>query len=219
VASSPSYDATIDRARVERIRPSLALLMGLALGAAVGVATSFAQAGLSGNWAALANAASPWLVAPLIAGALPASRKWAITAGLLACAMEVAGYYIATPLRGFPINESEIVFWLACAVFGGPAFGWAGWASRRGTVRERPVGAAMLPAAFFGEAIGAYAIRLHYRGDAILFGVIGLLLLGGFLVALRPRFAILGWTLAFTIAATVLFGPVLDASASFAFGA
>ena len=53
-------------------RPWLGVLIGLVLGAAVGVATSLAWADLPGSWASSANAASPWLVALFVAGALVA---------------------------------------------------------------------------------------------------------------------------------------------------
>ena len=58
---------------------------------------------------------------------------WAISGGGLRAAivsfsppMQVVGYYIATPPRGFPVAEREIAFWTACALIGGPAFGRAG---------------------------------------------------------------------------------------------
>jgi hypothetical protein len=200
-------------------RPWFGVLIGLLLGAAVGVATSFAQADLSGNWASLANAASPWLVAPFVAGAVLANRGAAIGAGLMACLVEVAGYYVATPLRGFPVAHNEIAFWTACAVFGGPTFGWAGWAWRHGTARIRPAGAAMPAATFLGEAIGAYAIRLHFLGDAILFAVIGLLQLSAATLQSSTRRALVGWTLTLTVLGAVLYGPLLQATSRFAFGA
>jgi hypothetical protein len=207
------------RARLVGANRWAGLWLGMVLGAAVGVATSFAQADLSGSWASLGNAASPWLVAPFVAGALTVRRGTATVAGLLACTMQVAGYYIATPLRGFAVANNEIAFWTACAVLGGPLFGWAGWAFRRGTGRARLAGSAILPATFIGEATGAYAIRLHYRGDAILFASIGLVLLLGVGLHTRRRGALLAWTVVLAVAGTVLYGPVLRASSHFAFGA
>ena len=189
------------------------------LGAAVGVGTSFAQADLPGSWASLANAASPWLVVPSVAGALSVRRGVAIASGFLACGMQVAGYYIASALRGFPVAHSEIAFWAACALIGGPAFGWAGWAWRRGTARTRPAGTAMLPATFLSEAIGAYVIRLHYRGDAILFAGIGLLFLLSASCLTTASRALLSWTLVLTVGGVVIYGPILQATSGFAFGA
>jgi hypothetical protein len=137
----------------------------------------------------------------------------------LACATEVAGYYIATPLRGFPVASNEIAFWAACAVVGGPLFGWAGWAWQRGSGRDGAMGAALLPATFIAEGIGAYAIRLHYIGDAVLFGGLGLLLLIGVCRLAHRTWAILVWTVASVVVGAVLYGPVLDAVSRFAFGA
>ena len=218
VTFSPPDNAAAVRPRVLGARARLGLLLGVMLGGGIGVTTSFAQADLPGSWASLANAASPWLVAPFVAGAFQVRRWVAIASGLVACAMEVAGYYVATPLRGFPVADNEIAFWTACAVVGGPAFGWAGRAWRRGTDRMPLVAAGMLPATFLGEAIGAYAIRLHYRGDALVFAGIGVLLLIAFGYQSRMPRAVLGWTLVLTAVATVVYGPVLHATTRFAFG-
>ena len=141
----------------------------IAIGVAVGVATSFAQALLSMPWAALANSASPWLAAGFACGALQPRRGTAIAAGLSACVLEVVGYYVTSMSRGFPASRSYIVFWTVCALVGGPLFGLAGFAWRRGAGRSRTIGAAFLPGTFMAEAVGAYLLRLHYGSAAVLY--------------------------------------------------
>jgi hypothetical protein len=153
------------------------LAVGLLIGFLVGTATSFAQAELGGTWQALSNSASPWLLGAFAAGAIQLRWGWAAAAGLGACVLEVVAYYLVTSLRGYPVNYTWIVFWVVCAVIGGPVFGWAGWAWRRAAADLRPVGGAFLPATFIAEAIGTYQLRLHYAGPVVLYTVIGLALL------------------------------------------
>jgi hypothetical protein len=147
------------------------------IGVGIGTATSFAQADLNGTWQALSNSASPWLLGAFVAGAIQSQRRWAVTAGLCACLLEVAGYYLVTTLRGFPASETEILRWTGRALLGGPVFSWAGWVWRRGPARYQVIGGAFLPATFLGEAVGTYELRLHYTGDVVLYTLMGLVLL------------------------------------------
>ena len=190
----------------------------IAIGVAIGVATSFLQAPLSMPWAALANSASPWLTAGFFCGALQSRRGTAIAAGLSASVLEVLGYYVTSMSRGFPASYAYIVFWTVCALVGGPLFGLAGWAWRRGTGRSRIIGAAFLPGTFIAEAVGAYLLRLHYGSAAVLYLVIGAVLL--ILVAWPVRrLELLAWTGAVTAVGLVAFGPLLEAIAGGTVGA
>jgi hypothetical protein len=156
---------------------ALAVAAPAALGIAVGVVTSFGQAQLNLPWSALANSASPWLLGGFVAGVLQTRRNAAVVAGLGTCVLEVVGYYATAAVRGYPVNRAEIVFWVVCAVFGGPVFGWAGWTWWRAADRLRPLGAALAPATFLAEAIGTYELRLHYQTTVVLYVAIGLALL------------------------------------------
>jgi hypothetical protein len=169
-----------------RLRSSApAAAAAAAIGIVVGVVTSFAQAKLNLPWLALANSASPWLLGGFVAGALQARRNAAVVAGLGACVLEVIGYYVTAAARGYPVNRAEIVFWVVCAVFGGPLFGWAGWTWLRASDRLRPWGAGLAPATFLAEAIGTYELRLHYRTAVVLYVAIALALLA--IVTLSSR--------------------------------
>jgi hypothetical protein len=197
-----------------------ARLAGAALvGVVLGTATSFAQAWLNGNWQALANSASPWLLGAFVAGAIQTQRVRAIWAGLGACFLEVAAYYIVTAVRGYAVSHSEILFWSVCAVLGGPLFG-CGWAWRRANVQLRPVGAAFLPATFIAEAIGTYAIRLNYHQDAAMFGLIGLVILAAMLATLtRLRSRIMLATAGLAVVDIGVYWLGLNVMAGAAFGA
>src|ERR1700761_6771404 len=156
-----------------RTRTVARLALGCGLGAAIGVGTSFAQARLPPPWDALANSASPWLAGGFVAGALQSRRAVAVAAGLSACVLEVLGYYVTSMSRGFPASHAYIAFWTVCALAGGPLFGLAGWAWRRGAGRPRLIGAAFLPGTFIAEAVGAYLLRLHDASAAVLYLAIG----------------------------------------------
>lgn len=200
---------------------AFARLAGVALiGVAIGSATSFAQTWLDGTWQALSNSASPWLAGAFLAGAMQFERVRAIFAGLGACVLEVAAYYVVTPLRGYAVSNAEIIFWGVCAVVGGPLFGCAAWAWRRASVQLQPVGAAFLPATFIAEAIGTYEIRLHYHGDAVLFVVVGLVILVAMIARLpqlRHRTVLV--TTGLVIVGIGVYWLGLNAVAGVAFGA
>jgi Family of unknown function (DUF6518) len=184
----------------------------IAIGVAIGVATSFMQAPLSMPWAALANSASPWLAAGFACGALQSRRGTAIAAGLCACVLEVLGYYVTSMSRGFPVSHAYLVFWTVCALVGGPLFGLAGWAWRHGAGRSRIRGAAFLPGTFIAEAVGAYLLRVHDGSAAVLYLAIGAVLL--VLVSWQVRrLELLAWTGVVTVVGLVAFGPLLQAIA------
>jgi Family of unknown function (DUF6518) len=200
-----------------RTRAATRLGAGLAVGAAIGVATSFAQARLPMPWDALANSASPWLAGGFAGGALQSRRGAAAAAGLSACVLEVAGYYVTAIARGFPASHAYVVFWTICALAGGPLSGVAGWAWRRETGRGGAIGAAFLPGTFIAEAIGSYLLRLQQESAAGLYLAIGAVLLAVAWPARRQ--GVLAWTGAVTVIGVIVYGPLLAATAGLTAGA
>ncbi len=151
-----------------------AALLALALGAAVGVLTSFLQAHLDYPWLALVNAASPWLSTAFVAGVLQSRLSTAMLLGVAATALEVVAYYVTADLRGFGVSMTYVVLWSLCAVVGGPIFGAAGYVWWRAA--PAGLGAALLVAAYASEAVVVYHFRLGYSSAAWFFGAIALLL-------------------------------------------
>src|SRR5262245_37438143 len=96
------------------------------IGVAVGALTSIGQTYLSGPPQAFVNSASAWLVAPFAVGAWMSTRKSAAAAGLVACVLQLVGYELTSHARGIAESHALIVFWLVCALVGGPVFGLAG---------------------------------------------------------------------------------------------
>jgi hypothetical protein len=190
------------------------LLAAAAIGIVIGALTSLGQAHLDLPWSALVNSASPWLLGGFAAGALQIGSRRGILAGLGACVLEVVAYYVVSAARGYAVSRSEIIFWIACALVGGPLFGWSGWAWRSGPERLRPWGGALLAATWLAEAIGSYQLRLGYHSAAILFLVIGLALLAVIVlssqVVRRRLAATAGITVLTGLVGVVIYWQVLD---------
>ena len=155
--------------RDSRLRAAVAVLAGLG----VGCATSFGQAHLDGALNALVNSASAWLVAPFFVGALMRGPRGGAVAGLATCALQLVGYYATAELRGFPAGGAIVLFWLGCAVVGGPIFGLAGhhWRLRRASLA-----ATVLPAAFLAEGLWIYVHELRFYATAALWFAIAAVL-------------------------------------------
>lgn len=151
----------------------LRLAAAAVAGVAVGSLTSFGQTHLEGTLNPLVNSASAWLVVPFLVGALMRSPPWGALAGVLACSLQVVGYYVTSDLRGFPVNTSIVVFWTVCAIVGGPLFGAGGHLWRDGRDRLAGPASTLLPAVFLAEGIWLYGIVLGYVGSAVLWSAIG----------------------------------------------
>jgi hypothetical protein len=153
-----------------RMTMARGLVLAVAAGCAVGVATSFGQAHLDGVLNAFVNSASAWLVAPFAVGFAVRGRgtPFAAGIGLLTCVLQVVAYYATAELRGFPASHAEIAFWAICALAGGPVFGAAGsrW-------RVDGAGGATLGAAFIAEGLWTYAHRLDRPATAVVWCAIG----------------------------------------------
>lgn len=162
-----------------------AAAVAVAVGLAVGSATSGAQTVLGGSaLAGLANAVSPWVVAPFLLGAQARSRRAAAGLGVLTGVAEVAGYYLTAALRGFAVSPTFVAVWAVAGILAGIVFGIAGHSWRTGSGRERGAGAALLVAAWACEALVTFGVVLGYLDDAVVFGVVAVLL---FLVLGRHR--------------------------------
>ncbi len=154
-------------------------LLGAAvlIGVVWGATTSGLQSVLPWPFAGLANAVGPWVAPAFLVGAW-SRRPWAaVLAGVLVCFGEVAGYYAVSALRGFGVNPAMVVMWAATGVLGGPVLGVAGWCWRRArSLRVAALGAALLGGVFLAEGAVTYGVYLRYTGDAVVFCVLGAVL-------------------------------------------
>jgi Family of unknown function (DUF6518) len=141
------------------------------MGLLTGVATSLLQGVLRVPWAALVNAASPWLAVAFIAGALLPVRGLAAVAGAATCVAEVIGYCATASARGIPAASTTIAFWILCGIAGCSLLAEIGRLWRRGGPRVSLTASCALGACFLVEAI-RYATVLHYGSRAALFTVV-----------------------------------------------
>jgi hypothetical protein len=168
--------------------------LALVVGVLVGAATSWGQTVLGGSASAgLANAVSPWLVAPFLVGSTGRTRSSALVLGMITCVSEVAGYYLTAAARGFAINLVTVGIWVVGGLVGGLVFGLAGRSWRSGAGRERGLGAALLIAVWLSEAIVSYVIILGYFDDAVVFTATGVALWLWLGFHGRQHFSILVW--------------------------
>jgi hypothetical protein len=133
------------------------LLAGLG-GLAIGILTSFCQTWLPAELHSLANSAGSWSAAAFLLALPNRSPRLGIVLGPLALAAMLAGYALATFVRGFPMSTSTVVFWTLAAVVVGPVLGvGAAWA-RGGDPWRVALGAAPLTGILLGEA--AYGLTV-----------------------------------------------------------
>jgi hypothetical protein len=159
-------------------------------GLAAGALSSLGRAHLDGTLDAFANSISTWLLAPFLIGMLAPSWRGAALAGLVACASQIAGYYLVDALQGLRSAGSLIAFWTACAVVGGPVFGIAGQLWQAAAPRLKGLGMAALAAVFVAEGLYAFGHEQHrYLAGALWVGLGGALAL----LAARERVQHLRW--------------------------
>jgi Family of unknown function (DUF6518) len=194
--------------------------IGAFIGALIGAGTALVQPHVGEPWAVLVNSASPWLLGGFTAGALHRRRNPAVLAGLATLIVEVGAYFATVDIGHIPDTHDYTLFWIVCALVGGPVAGYAGWAWRWGSPRAHGFGVAFLPGTFIAEAVGGYGLRLHYEPALAMFLVIGAVLFAllawpgtglGRVASPARGPAVLVWTAAFAMAGILVYGPLLNA--------
>lgn len=168
---SPAAPAVHPRT-ADRLAP---IGLAVAAGLVTGALTSVGQTVLGDTvFQGVANAVSPWLVAPFLVGAFTRRTVLAAFVGMLTCAAQVAGYYLVADLRGFAVGSASILLWTVAGVVGGPLFGVAGRLWRDGRAvggRWDGLGGALVVACWFAEALVTYLVVLRRPEEAAVFAV------------------------------------------------
>lgn len=125
-----------------------ALLLGIALGAL----SSFGDASSVVIVNALANAASPWLLAAFLAGAVQRSPGRAAIAGLLALGVALAAYYARLMLDDVAAPVALVGAWTVIVAVAGPLMAVVGWGWAHRVDRWRTSAVSLLAGAFLAEA-------------------------------------------------------------------
>jgi Family of unknown function (DUF6518) len=139
------------------IRFAIAVTIGLAGGAL----TQWSILHLPYTLEPLSNSAAPWVV---VAFALALSARSIGESLLLAVTSLIAlvmGFYLAEALRGWPVSQHQVEFWIVTSVLMGPLIGLAaGWFRRAGRTAGA-LGAGILGGLLVGEAAhGLIALAL-----------------------------------------------------------
>lgn len=150
------------------------MIVVVVVGLGTGVVTQVLQSVLPTGWSQAANAISPWLLVAFLVGAIMPDRSSAVLAGAGTLVLALVGYYAATTIRyGIGGSTSALVFWGLGAVVGGPLFGFAGHAWRKGEHLQRAIAIGLLAAAFLAEA-GYHLVVLSEPPVAAGFAIAGL---------------------------------------------
>ena len=190
-------------------------LVALAFAFTAGVGLSYGQTYASDALAPLFNSATPVV---LVAGlASLGSRRWwgAATLGALAAPTIVAGYYLASHLRGFAGSAGNITMWGVAGVLFGAAMGVAWWLLRTPTSPWlRAAGAAAFPGIAIGEAwhglsrIADTTPATYWWTQAALGGATLVLLAGWRVPTWWARLLAAGFTAAIAVAIYAVYGAV-----------
>jgi hypothetical protein len=156
-------------------------------GLAVGVLTSIGQTLLPDVIQSLANGAAPWSAAAFALAAAGAGRDAGRGAALAAIALlaMLAGYDLSTLARGFAVNGSTTLFWIAAALTVGPILGIASVWIRGPDRRKAAVGVAALASILVGEA--AYGLAILVSTTAPVYWALQLALGIGLVIAVAVR--------------------------------
>lgn len=128
----------------------LALLIAFALGAL----TSFGQAYGPASVEPLFNSATSWCVIAFVLSFAARGPLRAAILGATSLAMLLAGYYVTSDIRGYPVSASSVAMWAAAALALGPLLGVGSAWIRSTPTGPRDVRRGLAVAPLGGIAIG-----------------------------------------------------------------
>jgi hypothetical protein len=182
------------------------LLLAVAAGFVIGIATSVAQGWLPEGMASLANSSGSWCLCAFALALLERDPRRAAVVGFASLVAMLVGYAVATELRGYSVATSMFVRWGAAAVIAGPALGvGAAWLRGADPLRAAagvaPIAGILLGEGLYGLTVVASTTSVAYWIGEIVLGL-GLVVL----VAIRLRTGrAIAVMLALSAVATVVF--------------
>ena len=147
--------------------PSRVLLVAVGAGLAIGIATSVGQGSLPEGLTSLSNSSGSWCLCAFALALLERDPRRAALVGFAALVAMLAGYALATELRGFPVGTSMLVRWGAAAVIAGPALGvGAAWLRGPDPLRAAagvaPIAGILLGEGLYGLTVVAATTSVGY---------------------------------------------------------
>ena len=143
------------------------LLVALGVGLAIGIATSVGQGLLPEALAPLSNSSGSWCLCAFALALLERDPRRAALVGFASLVAMLAGYALATDLRGYPVGTSMFVRWGAAAVIAGPALGvGAAWLRGPDPLRAAagvaPIAGILLGEGLYGLTVVAATTSVGY---------------------------------------------------------
>ncbi len=182
------------------------LLVAVGAGLAIGIATSVGQGSLPEGLTPLSNSSGSWCLCAFALALLERDPRRAALVGFTALVAMLAGYALATELRGYPLGTSMFVRWGAAAVIAGPALGvGAAWLRgpdpRRAAAGVAPIAGILLGEGLYGLTVAATTTSVGYWVGEVVLGLTIVVL-----AAIRTRtWRGIALMLALSIIATVAF--------------
>lgn len=125
----------------------------VAVAAAVGVLTAYAQGRLPEQMVSIANSSGSWALVAFLLAMLASRSAVAALIGSLSLGALLAGYVLGASARGFPSSTGLIVFRGAAAVLVGPALGLSGFWVRNSRGPRAALGAGAMSSVLVGEGV------------------------------------------------------------------
>lgn len=182
------------------------LVVAVGAGLAIGIATSVGQGLLPDGLAPLSNSSGSWCLCAFAVALLARDSRTAALVGLASLVAMLAGYALATELRGYPVATSMFVRWGVAAVIAGPALGvGAAWLRGQNPLRAAagvaPVAGILLGEGGYGLTVVAATTPVGYWIAEIAVGLV-FLVLAAMRLRDKPRIALM---LALSAIASVVF--------------
>lgn len=192
------------------------MLVAMGAGVAIGIATSVGQGSLPDELRSLSNSSGSWCLCAFALALLERDPRRAALVGFASLVAMLAGYALATELRGYAVGTSMFVLWGAAAVIAGPALGvGAAWLwgpnPLRAAAGVAPIVGILLGEGLYGLTVVAATTFAGYWIGELVLGV-GLVVLA----AVRIR---TGREVALMLALTALATGVFYLVYTFALGA
>ena len=157
------------------------LLVAVGAGLAIGIATSVGQGWLPDGVAPLGNSSGSWCLCAFALALLARDTRTAALVGFASLVAMLAGYALATALRGYPVGTSMFVRWGVAAVVAGPALGvGAAWLRGQNPLRAAagvaPVAGILLGEGLYGLTVVAATTSAGYWIAELVAGLVFLAL-------------------------------------------
>jgi hypothetical protein len=186
--------------------PIRILLVAVGAGLAIGIATSVGQRSLPEGLTPLSNSSGSWCLCAFALGLLERDPRRAALVGFASLVAMLAGYALATGLRGYPVGTSMFVRWGAAAAIAGPALGvGAAWLRgpdpRRAAAGVAPIAGILLGEGLYGLTVVAATTSVGYWIGEVVLGLT-IVVLAAIRIRTWPGIALM---LALSAIATVIF--------------